>query len=295
MIKAVVTGGKGFIGKKIVDYLISKGHYVIVIDIDRESKENPEALYYYNDITKPMYNAKDIFENASVVFHLAAEIYVQKSLQFPDLFKNVNENGTKNILDYVVEYNIKSFIFSSTSAIYGNEITGQSKEYDKPNCLNAYSLSKYNAELLCKEYSEKYGINVSCLRYFNVYGDGQHETGQYAPALGTFLKQYRDNLPLTVVGDGLQKRDFVNVIDVAKANYKAFMNNTSFNIYNIGSGKNISIIDLAKSISKDISFIESRAGECRETLADINKAKILLSWHPEIDLDAYISNLIVFQ
>lgn len=287
--KILVTGGKGFIGSNLVKYLNNKGHYLSVIDIDKESIELVDVLYYYNDITKAIYNEQDIFDGVDAIFHLAAEIYVQKSLEFPDLFKEVNEAGTKNILDYAVKYNIKKVVFSSTSAVYGNDLNGASKEHDVVNCLNAYSLSKYNAELICKEYSEKYGIDIACLRYFNVYGEGQHESGPYAPAIGKFVKQKRNDESLTVVGTGEQKRDFINVIDVAKANYQALTNNSRFNIYNVGSGSNISILNLAKLISDDIVFIPQRDGECKETLADINKAKMLLSWEPEIKLEDWIA------
>jgi nucleoside-diphosphate-sugar epimerase len=284
----LVTGGKGFIGRSLVEYLVNKGHNVSVIDIDKNNKEISEVLYYYNDITMPIYNEEDIFKNIDAIFHLAAEIYVQKSLKLPDLFKKVNEAGTKNILDYAVKYNIKKVVFSSTSAIYGNDLNGSSKEYDPVDCLNAYSLSKYNAELICKEYSEKYNMDISCLRYFNVYGEGQHESGPYAPAIGKFIKQKRNNESLTIVGNGGQKRDFVNVIDVAKANYQALINNSRFNVYNVGSGSNISILKLAKLISNNIVFIPQRDGECKETLADINKSKVMLSWEPKIKLKDWI-------
>ncbi len=291
MLKFVVTGGCGFIGSNLVDYLIDKGHEVVVVDNNRYSgNENKDAVYYYNDVTKIIHNSEDIFEGAAAVFHLAAEIYVQKSLEFPDLFKEVNEEGTENIIWYARKHGTKNFILSSTSAIYGNEYYERgSLESDPVDCLNAYSESKYNAENICKSYVDNFGMNVSVLRYFNVYGDRQHSSGQYAPAIGKFLKQSKSGEPVTVVGDGQQRRDFVNVKDVVEANYLAFKNNKDFNIYNIGSGENISILSLAEKISKDIQFIPHRDGECRQTLADVSKAKSVLGWEPKIMVGDYLN------
>lgn len=291
--KILVTGGKGFIGSNLVEYLIHKGHTVSVIDYNKDGYEFPGVNYHYNDITKPIPNSDEMFDGVYAIFHLAAEIYVQKSIEFPDLFKEVNEDGTKHILDYAINHGIKNIVFPSTSAVYGNQDRGRgSLETDDVDCLNAYSLSKYNAEGICREYADRFNMNITVLRYFNVYGKGQHETGQYAPAIGKFLKQKGNNEPLTVVGDGLQKRDFINVQDVVEANYAAYTNNKGFNLYNVGQGDNISILDLAKLISEDIVFIPPREGECRETLADISKIKKDLNWEPKINIADYFSNKI---
>ena len=289
--KVVVTGGLGFIGSNLVDALVDKGYDVHVIDNNTShAYYNQKAVYYNYDISKPIDVASKIFNNAVAVFHLAAEIYVQKSLEFPNLFKDVNQKGTENIVKYAKEANVHNFIFSSTSAIYGNTYYGRgSLETDKPDCLNAYSESKYAAELICETYSKKYKMNIAVLRYFNVYGNRQHQSGQYAPVIGAFLRQKSMSSPLTVVGDGSQRRDFVNVEDVVKANYLAFKSNIGFNVYNIGFGSNISIIDLAKEVSDNIVHIPPRDAECKETLADITKAKNMLSWEPKISIEEYIS------
>lgn len=292
MKKAIVTGGKGFIGSNLVEYLLAVGLDVTVIDSARDSGyEVDGANYYYCDITQPIAWAKEIFEGIDVVFHLAAEIYVQKSLEFPDLFRKVNVEGTKNILDYCVAYGVKNFILSSTSAIYGNTNYGRgSLETDKVDCLNAYSKSKYTAELLCKDYSEMHSMNITALRYFNVYGNRQHKTGQYAPVIGKFLAQKKEGHSLTVVGNGEQRRDFINVKDVVAANYKAYRSKKSsgFRLYNIGFGSNVSVIELANMISNKIEFIPQREGECKETLADIQRAKTDLDWHPTVSVEEYL-------
>ena len=291
--KIVITGGKGFIGSNLVDYMVDKNYNVVVIDSNKEGYENKNATYYYNDITKPISNSVAIFDGADAIFHLAAETYIQKSLEFSDLFRNVNEEGTKNILSYAADNNIKNIIFSSTSNVYGNQNNGKpSLETDPSDCLNPYSLSKYNAEKICKVYSDQFNMNVSVLRYFNVYGNRQQERGQYAPVLGKFLEQKYHNQPLTVVGDGLQKRDFVNVIDVVLANYLSYIKNKGFNLYNVGQGDNVSILDLAKLISNDIVFIPQKNGESRYTLADISKIKKSLGWKPSIKIQKYIEEML---
>jgi UDP-glucose 4-epimerase len=291
--KLVVTGGSGFIGSNLVDYLIEKGHQVVVVDSNINANINKEAIYHELDISNPIINPKDIFGDADCVFHLAAEIYVQKSLEFPDLFFDINERGTESIIRYAKDFGVKNFVFSSTSAIYGNTDYGRgSLESDPADCLNAYSLSKYNAESICKIYSEEFNMNVSVLRYFNVYGHRQHESGQYAPVIGKFLKQKLNNETLTVVGNGLQERDFINVSDVVSANYAAYKNNKGFEIYNIGYGDSISIADLASRISSNISFIEPRDGECLKTLANIEKAKSALNWKPLTGIEEYLDERI---
>lgn len=288
--KVVVTGGKGFIGSKLVDYLVSLGMSVFVIDIDKNKKENKHAFYYNKDITDYLVDDLSIFKDADAVFHLAAEIYVQKSLEFPDLFTDVNETGTKNILDHCVQNNIKNVVFSSTASVYGNSPVTRSKEIDPVFCSNAYSLSKWNAEQMCLNYVSYYELNITALRYSNVYGYGQDSSHQYAPAPIKFLNQKSNGLPLTVVGDGLQKRDFINVQDVVEANYAAYLNNHGFNVYNVGFGNSLSILDLAKSISSDIAFLPPRDGEWKETNVDITKIKDYLGWYPKVNIQDWITN-----
>jgi UDP-glucose 4-epimerase len=125
-----------------------------------------------------------------------------------------------------------------------------------------------------------------------VYGDRQHDSGQYAPVIGLFLKQYKNNESLTISGDGSQRRDFINVKDVVLANYNAFKYNKGFNVYNIGSGENISILHIARIISSNITFLPKREGECQQTLADIEKAKDLIKWEPTIKLGEYLNERI---
>jgi UDP-glucose 4-epimerase len=191
------------------------------------------------------------------------------------------------------KYNVKRLVLSTTSAIYGLKNTGHLNEDMPPDCLNAYSLSKYNAEQACKLYSSMYGVDTVGLRYFNVYGPNQPKKGPYAPVIGIFTRQKEENQNLTVVGNGEQTRDYVHVHDVVRANLLATTHKENFfgEIFNVGTGKNYSVKWIAKRIQPDetkISYIPPRQGESQDTIADISKIKKILGWKAEIALENYI-------
>jgi UDP-glucose 4-epimerase len=296
--KCLVTGGAGFIGSHIVDCLIDLKYEVIVVD--NESSEsnnrffyNEQALYYKIDIvnyelTRPLY------ENVDYVFHLAAESRIQPTLLNPTLAFYTNTLGTQIVLQCAKEAGVKRVIYSSTSSAYGLKNKTPLSE-DMPNdCLNPYSVSKVAGEEICKLYNDLYSLPTTILRYFNVYGDREPTKGPYAPVIGLFLKDYKNNTPLKIVGDGLQKRDFVHVADVVRANILCMNERAEISgiIINIGSSKNISILEIAKKISDKYIFIPSRPGEARETLANIEKAKKILYWEPKHDVLQYINKKI---
>jgi UDP-glucose 4-epimerase len=157
--------------------------------------------------------------------------------------------------------------------------------------LTPYSSAKVFGENLCRVYSNIYGLETISLRYFNVYGDRQPLKGQYAPVIGLFLKQFKNGRPLTIVGDGTQKRDFTHISDIVDANILAGtsnINNGFGEVYNIGYGKNYSILEIANMISKNIVFIEERLGEVKETLCSNDKFKNLFNWTPQISLYSWI-------
>jgi nucleoside-diphosphate-sugar epimerase len=161
-----------------------------------------------------------------------------------------------------------------------------------PNdCLNPYSVTKVAGEDLCRMYYRLFNLNTIILRYFNVYGARQPLRGQYAPVVGIFLRQFFDNKPMTVVGDGEQRRDFTHVNDVVNANYLAATienQNVFGETFNIGSGTSYSILDLVKIIGGEYKHIDERLGEARETLADIAKAQNLLGWEPTVELSSWL-------
>jgi UDP-glucose 4-epimerase len=272
--KYLVTGGAGFIGSNIVDFLIKNNQEVIVID--NESSDAHEQFYWNNKAKNYKYDICDyekifpLFFEVDVVFHLAAEARIQPCIINPQKAIETNIKGTFNVLESSRKNNVKRVIYSSTSSAYGLKNLTPSKEDMPKDCLNPYSVTKTCGEELCSMYTKLYGLETVIFRYFNVYGERQPLRGQYAPVIGIFLKQKRNKESLTVVGDGLQRRDFTNVEDIVKANYLASdLNNKECvgQIINVGTSKNHSILEIAKMISENIIFIEYRIGEAKETLA----------------------------
>ena len=294
--KALVTGGAGFIGSNLVDKLLENGFEVVVID--NESAEcnekfywNPKADNHKLDICDYEFT-RDLYEGVDYVFHLAAESRLQPAIKNPINAVTKNAVGTCTVLQCAREANVKKVIYSSTSSAYGlNKYPNV--ETDPNDCLNPYSVSKVAGEELCKMYTNLYGLKTIIFRYFNVYGERSPTTGQYAPVIGIFLKQNQNNDPLTIVGDGLQRRDFVHVQDVVFANILSAVNDIDSKyygqIFNIGSGENISIIEIANQISDNQIYLPPREGEAKTTLADIQKAKTILNWCPSVKLKEWIS------
>lgn len=294
--KSVVTGGAGFIGSNIVDRLISEGHEVIVID--NESSESHEKFYWNTEASNYKYDITDyesikpLFEGVDYVFHLAAEARIQRAIENPLETVMTNVVGTANVLEAARQNKVKRLVYSTTSAYYGLKNELPNVETQAEDCLNPYSVTKASGDKLAKMYYDLYGLETVVLRYFNVYGNREPVKGQYAPVIGKFLDQNKNNEQLTVVGDGLQKRDFTNIADVVEANLLAStVSLDSYGeVFNIGTGVNISIIELAEAINKEnITHIEARPGESRETLANIDKAKRYLNWSPKIFVNDYLS------
>mgnify|MGYP001033234724 CR=1 FL=1 len=293
--KYLVTGGAGFIGSNIVDRLISEGHEVIVIDNEySDAHEN----FYWNDKAKNYkYDIRDyeaiepLFAGVDYVFHLAAEARIQPAIENPIAAVEINVVGTCNVLQAARKHNVKRVIYSSTSSAYGLKNPIPLKEDMPKDCLNPYSVSKTAGEELCKMYTDLFGLKTITFRYFNVYGERQPLKGQYAPVIGLFLKQKESGNPMTVVGDGLQTRDFTYVGDVVNANIAATKCSEGFGeIYNIGTGNQISVMDLVNMIDGDYIHIEERPGECRFTQADITKSKDILKWEPKIRLEDWLND-----
>ena len=297
--KSIVTGGAGFIGSHIVDALLSSGHEVRVID--NESSEchdhfnwNSNACNYWEDITNYR-RIRHIFNDIDYVFHCAAESRIQPCIDNPLLAINTNTVGTGVILQCARESGVKKVIYSSTSAAYGLKNSAPMDETMPEDCLNPYSVTKVAGEKLCSMYTKLYGLNTVIFRYFNVYGEREPIKGPYAPIIGVFLKQARALKPLTIVPDGNQRRDFVHVSDVVDANMLAMLihddaQNVYGEVFNVGSGKNYSMLELAALISDKVEFIAPREGEAKVTLANIEKITNKLSWCPTVTLESYIQN-----
>lgn len=294
--KCIVTGGAGFIGSNLVDELIKSGHDVTVID--NESSDSHENFYWNPKAHNYKYNindyvmCSDVFHrhNPDVVFHMAAESRIQPCINDPLKAIETNVVGTTTMLDLSRRYKVKRFVFSSTSAAYGLKNQSPLQEDMVPDCLNPYSVSKVSGEEVCKMYSKLYNLQTVIFRYFNVYGERQPIKGQYAPVIGIFQRQKRNNEPLTVVGDGEQRRDFIHVLDVVKANIIAATQDkiNSANIYNVGSGINYSVNELASIVGGETLYLPAREGESKVTLANITKIKNDLNWFPTIKLEKWL-------
>jgi UDP-glucose 4-epimerase len=296
--KALVTGGAGFIGSNLVDKLIELGHDVVCID--NESAESNEQ-FYWNDLAKnykyDICNYEDVvglFEGVDVVFHLASDARIQPAILNPKKSIDTNVIGTFNILEASRRNNVGKVILSSTSSAYGKKNELPNVETQKEDCLTPYSAAKVFGENLAKVYFNLYGLKTICLRYFNVYGERQPLKGQYAPVIGLFIKQNKENKPLTIVGDGLQKRDFTYVSDAVDANIVVATKDVDDFLfgqtYNVGFGKNYTILDIANMISDRIEHIEERPGEARETLSNTTKIRLAFGWKPTVSLKEWIKN-----
>lgn len=290
--KSIVTGGAGFIGSHIVDRLVEFGHEVIVIDNESATVHdhfyyNDKATYYKIDISDYT-GIRPLFEGVDYVFHLAAESRIQPTIDNPLLCLLTNAYGTAAVLQSAREAGCKKVMYSSTSSVYGLKNKPPLKEHMPEDCLNPYSVTKHTGEKLCKIYTELFGLKTVTFRYFNVYGPREPLKGPYAPVVGLFLRQKRAGEPLTIVGDGFQRRDFTHVKDVVDANILAMSYEGNNLLFNVGTGCNHSVLELAKMISDTIRFIPPRQGEARETLANIENIKFAFDWHPSKKIEDYI-------
>ena len=292
---SLVTGGAGFIGSNLVDYLIQQGHEVICVD--NESAECNDKFYWNDracniigDITDYKF-MKNLFTEVDYVFHLAAESRLQPAIKNPIEAVYKNCVGTTTILQCAREAGVKRFVYSSTSSGYGFN-PSPNVETQPDDCLNPYSASKVAAEKFCKMYSDLYGLETVVLRYFNVFGERSPRRGQYAPVIGIFDRQRLSGEALTIVGDGTQRRDFIYVGDVAKANLiaaEANLDKKYFGqVFNIGSGINYSVQEIADAISDNQTYIPKRDGEMETTWSNIEKASEILGWKPEVDVLEWI-------
>jgi UDP-glucose 4-epimerase len=286
--KAIVTGGAGFIGSHMVDLLMSKNYYVIVIDSlvgghKRNLKQhlkNKNFKFIKQDICSLDSNSI-FFKNVDYVYHFAGIGDIVPSIERPADYMNVNVQGTVKVLEASRKANIKKFVYAASASCYGlnNSVID---EKESINTEHPYALSKYLGERAALHWGKVYNLPVNVIRIFNAYGTRVRTTGAYGAVFGVFFKQKIKNKPLTVVGNGKQARDFVYVTDVANAFYLASQTNKKGEIYNVGTGKPQKIIDLAKFIGGKIQSIPTRPGEPFRSSANIKKISSHLKWKPTI-------------
>ena len=291
--KFIVCGGAGFIGSNMVDFLVSEGHSVIVIDnlsTGTNSNLNRNTIFYNIDISNKnnISKIKHLCEHYDFLIHMAATPNVQGSIDFPIESNDNNFQTTLNILESIKGTNIKKIIFSSTSAVYGNTEKYPTDEDSDLNILSPYGLQKLMSEKYIELYSKIFGVKGVCLRYFNVFGNRMTNHGAYKSVISVFKEQHSLGLPLTITNDGNQRRDFIHVDDVIMANYLSCINDTSnFEIFNVGSGSNISVNEIASYFSHPTTNIGNRI-EPFITLCNNSKIKKSLGWEPKITVKDWL-------
>jgi len=296
--KVLITGVAGFIGSNLLDYLIANTNWCIdgIDNLSTGTLNNIETHLSNNRFSFFKQNCSDVSSVLpyNYIFHLAALPRIQPSFVFVKDHINANVLESLHLLELMVKENyFPRFIYSSSSAIYGTPQLIPTPETESIKCLSPYAFQKYEVEKYLELLSEKYPFDYVNLRYFNPYGprsfNPENKFNAYSSVVGIFLYRMQMNLPLQITGDGSQQRDFIHVMDLAKANYLAAVHSGKINdSFNIGYGATISILELAKMVSDKIEFIPSRDGEAKITFADISKAKALLQWQPKYILPDYL-------
>ena len=292
----LVTGGAGFIGSYVAELFMEKGYRVRILD--NLSTGNLDwiplsADFIEGDVTD-LETCRKAVKGVVAVFHLAAMSKVFPSLG--DCEKNLftlkqNVLGTLNLLITSHQERIQKFIYSASSTYYGNQPIPFTEDMP-PQCITPYALSKYEGELYCLLFNQMYNLPTVSLRYFQTYGPRQSTTGEYAVVVGVFLEQRKQDKPLTIFGDGTQRRDFVHVKDVAYSNYLALNSPIRGMSINIGSGENHSIQELADVISDKQIHVAPREHDLKETLADLTLCRQYFNWIPQISFQKGMRELI---
>jgi len=289
--KALVTGGAGFIGSHIVDALIARGDEVICVD-DVSAPQN-DTFYWNDSATNIRTDIRELhqslYDGVDAVFHLAARSRIQPTVNSPSECFSVNVLGTQRVLECSRLAGVKRVVYSASSSYYGHASKPPFVESAPKGCATPYSLSKWQGEEICELYTKIYGLSTVSLRYFNVYGPREPLKGEYAPVMGLFMRQKSAGLPMTIVGDGEQRRDFTHISDAVEANLLAAEKLHVTGPINIGTGCNYSINDLSDMIGGDRIYAPERVGETRETLANNSRAREELGWIPKVSLKAYLN------
>jgi len=298
--KILVTGGAGFIGSHIAEYLVQRGDDITVLDnLNTGSKENlakiNDKINFVNGDIRDYRLLEKLVDDIDGVFHEAALASVQQSFSMKDEYIDVNVSGTENIFKLAKEYDFK-VVYASSSSVYGNPTKIPIKEDDDRKPINPYAQTKLEDEYLAKQYSEN-GVKVIGLRYFNVFGKRQSK--EYAGVIKLFLHRIQQKKSPKINGDGLQTRDFVHIDDVVKANILAMDSDINHKFFNVGSGSPITILDLANMIinASGLSLKPIHGpelpGDVRATQADIQLIRKLLNWEPKTNLDDWITKIIL--
>lgn len=296
--RAVVTGGAGFIGSHLVTELVAHGHEVVVIDnLATGRRSNLPALsagapieFHEVDITET--DLAPVMAGADWVFHLAALADIVPSIERPLDYHRANVDGTVRLLEAARAAAVRRFIYAASSSCYGIPDVYPTPEDAPARPQYPYALTKYLGEQYVLHWAECYGLPALSLRLFNVYGPRARTAGTYGAVFGVFLAQRLNGKPLTIVGDGTQTRDFTYVTDVARAFRVAAESSAAGRVYNIGSGGTYAVNRIAALIGGPTVYIPRRPGEPDCTFADVTRAREDLSWQAEVSLDRGVGLLL---
>lgn len=296
--KAVVTGGAGFIGSHMTELLLNCGYQVVVIDdLSVGTTKNLDHLKGFPKlelVEKNILNSHEFiskFKGADCVFHFAGIGDIVPSINEPLRYCETNISGTINVLEACRQANVGQFIYAASSSCYGIAETPTSE--DAPIDLqHPYAMSKYLGEQAALNWGKFYRFRVNSIRIFNAYGLRSKTTGAYGAVMGVFLRQKIEGVPFTVVGDGTQARDFLNVKDLVKAFHMVSQSSCGLEVFNVGSGSPNSINHLVSLLNGPVINIPWRPGEPNCTWANISKIQHLTGWQPEIDFEAGVAELL---
>ncbi len=283
--KALVTGGAGFIGSHLAEELAKDNEVIILDNLSTGRMENIKELVKKGNVTfvkgsmTDFTLLQDIIRDVDYVFHQGAIPSVPRSIEKPSASNDANINGTLNVLMASKEAGVKKVMYASSSSVYGDAPEMPKREDMKPNPLSPYAVTKIAGEYYCKVFQEVYGLKTVSLRYFNVFGQRQDPTSEYAAVIPKFITSILNNKSPTIYGDGEQSRDFTFVKYVVEANILACESDAT-GVFNIACGGRITINKLVDMINeilgKDVKpvYVASRAGDIKHSLADISRAKL---------------------
>ncbi len=306
--KVLVTGGAGFIGSHLVDGLLARGHSVTVLDdLSSGTMDNlkthigKSSFRFIQGDIRDVEAVEQALAGVDAVIHEAAMISVPFSIKNPDFAQSVNVDGTLALLKASLGHGVKRFVFASSCAVYGEQAELPISEDALPQPLSPYASSKLVAEKNCLIFHERDGLETVCLRYFNVYGPRQ-TFGEYAGVMMKFFERLRSDQPPIICGDGEQTRDFIFVSDVVEANLLALeRKSVAGEVINIGTREATSIKKLCEVFLRLVGKSElkpiyevPRSGDIKHSLADITKAKKILSFKPKTSLEEGVKKLLGF-
>ena len=295
--KAIVTGGAGFIGSHLVDALLNESIEVTVLD--NFSTGRQENLDHVSNKIKLIecdlsVNSDWIkyFNNIDWVIHLAALADIVPSIQQPEAYFRANVDGTFNVLQASKQAGVNRFIYTASSSCYGIPENFPTSESEEISPQYPYALAKRMGEELVMHWANVYNFPALSLRFFNVYGPRSRTSGTYGAVFGVFLGQKLAGEPYTVVGDGEQTRDFTFVTDIVKAILTAVKSDLTKQIYNVGSGKTVSVNRLVELLGGNKVYIPKRPGEPDSTFADISKIRSELGWEPQVSIEEGVAEIL---